>query len=201
MGRLIAPIDHFETARINNTLHGRSIHHYGNREGHNVFKGWTTWLNNGHVGVGDALDVAGQGWRTPVVAVCDGVQSVFRNDMTKLEVIYLEGDGVVAVYAHINARFEGEGKRWERGDTIGVVRGDLTAPHVHFELWLDGRAVTAPTPEELRAEMLSLFAGDDTTPVKLVTWGTEDVIATVSMVPGGDHIADQGKLYVTDTEV
>ncbi len=41
----------------------------------------------------------------------------------------------------------------------------------------------------------------ETTPVKIITHGTSDVIATVQMVPGGDHIADQGKLYVTDTEV
>jgi murein DD-endopeptidase MepM/ murein hydrolase activator NlpD len=156
--RLVPPIEGFATETINTTLHGRSVYRSQDVPGHNVFKGWETWANNGHVGVGDGLDVEGVGWRTPVVAVCDGVQTVFRNDMTKLEVVYIEGDGVVAVYAHINAAYEGTGKRWKQGETIGVLRGDLNWPHVHFELWLDGKAVSDPTPEGLRAKMLGLFA-------------------------------------------
>ncbi len=198
MTGLIAPIERFGTARINNTLHGRSVYRDENVSGHNVFKGWTEWAQNGHVGVGAGLDVMGQGRRTPVVAICDCTQTRFRNDMTKLEVLYIEAPGVVAVYAHINARFEGTGKRWKQGETIGVVRGDLNDPHLHFELWLDGRSIASPTPEELRARMLAEFGVTETTPVKVITHGTEDVVAEYSMVEDGNHIDDQGKLYVTE---
>ena len=158
MSRLIAPIANFATATINNTLHGRTVYRSEDVPAHNVFKGWSTWLTNGHRGVGDGLDIGGQGWRTPVVAVCDGVQSYFANDMTKLEVLYLEGDGIVAVYAHVNAVFEGTGKRWRQGETIGVLRGDLNWAHLHWELWVDGAVIAAQTPEALRAKMLGLFA-------------------------------------------
>lgn len=154
---LVAPIADFATARINNTLHGRSVYHHANWSGHNVFKGWETWKYNGNVGVGAALDIFGAGWREPVVAVCDGVQTVWRNDTSKLEVIYIEAPGVVAVYAHINARYEGTGVRVKQGETLGVVRGDLHWPHLHFELWLGGTSVSAPTPEGLRAAMLAEF--------------------------------------------
>lgn len=154
---LIEPIADFATARINQSLHGRSVHHSKNWSGHNVYKGWETWKHNGNVGVGAALDVEGAGWRTPVVAVCDGVQTVWHNDTSKLEVIYIEGDGVIAVYAHINARYEGTGIRVQQGETLGVVRGDLNWPHLHFELWVDGFVVSAPTPDLLRVAMLAEF--------------------------------------------
>jgi len=200
MPKLVAPIERFATARVNRTLHGRSVYRDSNVPGHNVFRGWSTWAQNGHTGVGAGLDIMGQGWRTPVVAICDCTQTLWRNDATKLEVIYIEAPGVVAVYAHINARHEGTGKRWRKGETIGVVRGDLGDPHLHFELWLDGKAVAAPSPEKLRALMLAEFGAAETTPVQVITHGTDDVIAEYSMVENGNHIADQGKLYVADTE-
>lgn len=158
MPRLIPPIADFDAQSINSTLHGRSVYRSEDVPGHNVFCGWDRWRTNGHRGVGDALDIAGQGWRTPIVAVCDGVQTIFHNDTTKLEVVYLEGNGIVAVYAHINAAFEGTGKHWRQGETIGVLRGDLSAPHIHFELWIDGKVVADQTPERLRVKMLALFA-------------------------------------------
>ena len=160
MPRLIAPIEKFATAGINNSLHGRSVYRSEDTDGHDVFKGWNTWRTNGHRGIGDALDIAGQGWRTPVVAVCDGVQTVFRNDTTKLEVVYIEGSGITAVYAHINAVYEGTGKHWKQGETIGIVRGDLKWPHLHLELWVDGAVVADQTPERLRAKMLAVFASE-----------------------------------------
>ncbi|HUU23630.1 MAG TPA: hypothetical protein VM389_13945, partial [Phycisphaerae bacterium] len=81
MSRIIAPIADFSTAQINATLHGRSVYRSEDVPGHNVFKGYSTWGANGHRGVGDGLDICGQGWRTPVVAAFDGVQTVFNNDM------------------------------------------------------------------------------------------------------------------------
>lgn len=159
--KLIAPTTDFATARINNTLHGRSVYYSGNRRGHNVFKGWTTWMQNGNRGVGAGLDVGGTGWNTPIVAVCDGTITQWRNDTSKLEVIYLEAPGVVAVYAHINYELEALPATVKQGRRLGVVRGDLNWPHLHFELWLEGRAVAAATPEQLRDLMLTKFAADD----------------------------------------
>lgn len=158
MPKLIAPTTDFATARINRTLHGRSVYHSGNRAGHNVFKGWTTWMQNGNRGVGAGLDVGGVGWDTPILAICDGTITQWRNDMSKLEVIYLEAPGVTAVYAHINYELEVKGKQVRQGQRLGVIRGDLNWPHVHFELWLNGRAVAAPTPGQLRDLMLTKFA-------------------------------------------
>ena len=168
MPRVIAPIENFATAAINTSLHGRSVYRSEDTDGHDVFKGWDTWRTNGHRGIGDALDIGGLGWRTPVVAVCDGVQTVFRNDTSKLEVVYIEGGGVIAVYAHVNARFEATGVAVKQGDVLGVVRGDLSWPHLHFELWVDGAVVAAQTPEALRAKMLGLFAVEAETDVKVI---------------------------------
>jgi len=41
-----------------------------------------------------------------------------------------------------------------------------------------------------------VIGADLTTPVKVVDHGTGALIETLQMVPGGDHIVDQGKLYV-----
>jgi murein DD-endopeptidase MepM/ murein hydrolase activator NlpD len=149
----------------NLTLHGRSVHRAADVPGHNVFKGYTAWANNGHVGVGDAVDLYAEG-RTEVCAIADGVQTRWRNDMTRNEVIYLEGEGWLAVYAHVNAVHEGVNIRVRKGEVIGRVRSDLNRPHLHFELWLGGKAVHAPRSAELRDLMRAKLAltGHEPTP-------------------------------------
>jgi murein DD-endopeptidase MepM/ murein hydrolase activator NlpD len=159
---LIAPMTDFEGRRINNTLHGRSVYRSRDVPGHNVFKGWSTWASNGHKGVGAGLDVGGKGWVDPVLAICDGELYNWRNDTSKLEVVYLRAPGVDAVYAHINFQPERTlPARVKQGESIGVVRGDLNWPHLHFELWLNGKAVAAPTPRQLRDLMMGKFAMTD----------------------------------------
>ena len=165
MRKLIAPIEDFDSARINNTLHGRSVYKSADDQGHNVFKGWSTWQDNGRKGVGAGLDVGGKGWKTPIMAICDGMITRWVNDMKKLEVIYFEAPGVVAVYAHVNYTPElPVGTYVKQGQPLGVVRGDLNWPHLHFELWLNRRAVAAPSPIQLRALMLTKFAAEHGVP-------------------------------------
>ena len=47
-----------------------------------------------------------------------------------------------------------------------------------------------------------LPGGVETTLVKLVVYGTEppEVVAVVRMVAGGDHVSDQGKIYIEERE-
>jgi murein DD-endopeptidase MepM/ murein hydrolase activator NlpD len=154
--KLRVPIDGFNSSRINQTLHGRSVYRPEDVPGHNVFKGYTL------SGSGDALDIAGTGWKSPVYAVCDGAITRWQFDTQRLEVIYFEGveDGksVVAVYAHINRDESIKlGARVPKGTKLGVIRGDLSDPHLHFELWVDGASVSAPSPTTLRGKMMKLM--------------------------------------------
>lgn len=142
-------------SHYNNTLHGRSIHRCEDVAGHNVFKGWRTWLDTGKC-VGDALDSYCPPY-TPVYAMHDGTQTVWRNDTEKAEVIYIQQGPVTTVYAHINARYEGVGIPIERGQQVGVVRWDLRNPHLHLEVWENPRhAIAALRPAELAAKLMEL---------------------------------------------
>jgi len=154
--KLHEPISGFAGRRINQTLHGRSVYRKTDVPGHNVFKGYN------HPGTGDALDLAGDGWTTPVVAVCDGAITRWQFDTDRKEVIYFEGvednRQILAVYAHIDRNESIKlGARVAKGTQLGVLRGDLNDPHLHFELWVGvtGLAVAGPTPEALRRNMLA----------------------------------------------
>lgn len=159
MIRFVPPIERFATARINESLHGRSVHRPSDVPGHNVFKGYN------HPGTGDALDLFAPAG-TPVAAICDGAVTLWSNDTEKREVVYLEAPGVVAVYAHIDylPRPERIPRPVIRGEMIGLVRGDLSDPHLHFELWRDGVALSAPTPSALRLRHLGAPAQDPDAP-------------------------------------
>jgi murein DD-endopeptidase MepM/ murein hydrolase activator NlpD len=174
--KLHVPIDGFDSSRINQTLHGRSVYRTEDVTGHNVFKGYNT------PGEGDALDIAGTGWKSPVYAVCDGAITRWQFDAKRLEVIYFEGisdgDYITAVYAHIN---RDESIKLSapvpRGTKLGVVRGDLSDPHLHFELWVNGMSVAAPRPEALRDKMVALMDmgnGGAGTPDEPSPWAKED---------------------------
>ena len=182
MSRFVEPIRPMRSLRLNATLHGRSVHRPGDVPGHNVFKGYT------RPGSGDALDFFAPAG-AEVVALADGVQTAWRNDATRHEVLYLEGDGWLAVYAHVNAIHERTGVRVRRGEPVGRLRGDLRDPHLHFELWLDGRAVHAPTPGALRQRMLGRLglAGEDAP--------EPDDACLIVAKPAGDQPSLDGLLY------
>lgn len=151
--------------RYNVTLHGRSIYRPYDIPGHNVFKGYTTWARTGKA-VGDALDCFAPAW-TPVYAMHNGVQTVWRNDTTKREVIYIEGGGVTTVYAHIDAAYEGTGIQIRAGQMIGRIRGDLNDPHLHLEVWVDGKAIAAPSSGELARKLAEMMQGQSSNEDKI----------------------------------
>jgi len=55
--------------------------------------------------------------------------------------------GFLSVYAHLSAMSVAEGEDVDTGQRIGLsgATGDVTAPHLHFEVWRWGRSVD-PVP-------------------------------------------------------
>lgn len=101
-----------------------------------------------------ALDIA-NARGTPIRAVADGVVAMVgwepwrRRDPAWLVVIN-HGGGLRTMYAHMRGKdLEGirEGARVEQGQLIGLMdsTGRSTGPHVHFVVFLNGRAVN-PRP-------------------------------------------------------
>lgn len=136
--------------RLNRTLHGRTRYRKQDVPGHNCYRGYNT------PGWGDGIDwFAAEG--TTVRAIEDCVQERHSGDATKKEVVYLRGEHTVAVYAHINARYGGTGHQFKAGEPVGRVRGDLSDPHLHFELELDGEPVCGKTPASMHGKLLCVL--------------------------------------------
>lgn len=157
---MVEPIKDFKNRVINATLHGRSVYRHEHVENHNIFKGYTT------PGTGDALDIYAPAG-TAVYALDDCTQTTWSNDTTKKEVIYLTGSNWVAVYAHIDASYEGVGIKIKRGAVVGHLRGDLSNPHLHFELWINGKSISGSTPQILQDKMKQIFQVDNPRIVKI----------------------------------
>lgn len=132
---------------LNRNLHGYSWGHPGFLKSHNVFHGF----KHPRLG-GDALDIYAR-VGTPVMAIADGQVVKYRCRGTKIEHIFLQGDGWVATYAHIHAR-GGTGTRYKQGEVVGILRPLPQGAHLHFELWLGGNAVHAATSRELQRKMI-----------------------------------------------
>jgi murein DD-endopeptidase MepM/ murein hydrolase activator NlpD len=81
---------------------------------------------------------------TPIVAPANGVVS-FRGHQggfgKMLELTH--GEGLVTRYAHLSRYNVSKGQRVKRGEVIGYVgnTGRSTAPHLHYEVHKDGKAV------------------------------------------------------------
>jgi murein DD-endopeptidase MepM/ murein hydrolase activator NlpD len=141
------PISDFRLRRLNSTLHGRSVYRPEDAPGHNVFKGYS------NPGTGDAVDLFGAAKET-VYSIAPGKITRHQFDETMKEVIYFEGDGFIAVYAHINKVSSIPiGKVIAADSVIGYLRGDLNDPHLHFELWVDGKSIRGATSGECRYNM------------------------------------------------
>ena len=149
--QFVLPIYDMRTARLNQTLHGRSSFRTKNVTHHNVFHGYL------HPGIGDALDIyAREG--TPVYAIADGEITFYSgNKAGDLEHIYLEGytngQDWVATYAHIHS-FHSRGAKLKKGQLVGTLRRLKLGSHLHFELWVGGKAIHASTSVLLRKAML-----------------------------------------------
>jgi murein DD-endopeptidase MepM/ murein hydrolase activator NlpD len=80
----------------------------------------------------------------PVLATADGVvaRSGWAGEYGKaIEIVH--GDRYETLYGHLEETLVAEGQRVRRGDRVGRVgsSGRSTAPHLHYEVHVDGRAV------------------------------------------------------------
>jgi murein DD-endopeptidase MepM/ murein hydrolase activator NlpD len=81
---------------------------------------------------------------TKIVAPADGVVSRSgRYSDYGLSIDIAHGHGFVTRYAHMNKALVKPGDRVRRGDVIGLVgsTGRSTGPHLHYEVFVDGRRV------------------------------------------------------------
>lgn len=81
---------------------------------------------------------------TAIQATADGVVSfsAWKNNSGYLVVVE-HGCGFSTIYAHNKINLVKVGQRVNRGDVIGQVgsTGKATGPHVHYEVWKDGKHV------------------------------------------------------------
>ena len=83
---------------------------------------------------------------SPIQATADGVVSHAGWTQKSGYVVVLEhGCGFTTVYAHNKKNMVKVGQTVKRGDIIGYVgsTGKSTGPHVHYEVWKNGRSVDA----------------------------------------------------------
>jgi len=84
--------------------------------------------------------------KTPIRATADGMVSHSGWLEGNGNVVILEhGCGFSTVYAHNSKNTVKVGQKVKRGDIIGYVgsTGKSTGPHVHYEVWKDGKTVDA----------------------------------------------------------
>lgn len=81
---------------------------------------------------------------TPIVAPANGVVSFRGHQGGFGKLVELShGEGLVTRYAHLSRYNVSKGQRVQRGEVIGYVgnTGRSTAPHLHYEVHKDGKAV------------------------------------------------------------
>lgn len=81
---------------------------------------------------------------SPVKATADGIVSFSGWSGGSGNLVVIEhGFGYTTCYAHNKMNAVSIGRRVKRGDTIAYLgsTGDATGPHVHYEVWKNGRAV------------------------------------------------------------
>ncbi len=86
---------------------------------------------------------------TPIVSVTDGV--VLEAGSTSgfgLWVQVQNNDGTIAVYGHVNETIAKAGQHVKAGELIATIgnRGQSTGPHLHFEIWENGKNKIDPQP-------------------------------------------------------
>jgi hypothetical protein len=128
-------------------LHGRSVHRSEDIPGHNIFKGYS------NPGTGDAIDIFSSAGTT-VVAIGDCKFTRHESAGNMKEVMYFEGENWTAVYAHANMWSSLRiGQSLKDGQPVGSLRSDLSDPHLHFELWVDGESINSANSDTCRGYM------------------------------------------------
>lgn len=114
-------------------------------------KGWLTsgYGKRAHPFTGEltqhrGLDIAAS-IGTPIYAPADGVviYSGKKIDFGNIVMIAHYDNGIVTKYAHNSENLVSVGQRVSRGDHIASIglTGKTTGPHLHYEVWVNGRAV------------------------------------------------------------
>jgi murein DD-endopeptidase MepM/ murein hydrolase activator NlpD len=94
-----------------------------------------------HTGIDISCDA-----RTPIKATADGMVSHSGWIAGSGNVVILEhGFGFSTVYAHNTSNAVKVGQKVKRGEIVGYVgsTGKSTGPHVHYEVWKNGKTVDA----------------------------------------------------------
>jgi murein DD-endopeptidase MepM/ murein hydrolase activator NlpD len=81
---------------------------------------------------------------TPIRAVADGIVSFSGGSGIKGNLVAIEhGCGFTTFYAHNRVNIVRVGEKLRRGEIIAYVgsTGNATGPHVHYEVWKDGKPV------------------------------------------------------------
>jgi murein DD-endopeptidase MepM/ murein hydrolase activator NlpD len=104
-------------------------------------------------GVGDALDIfVPRG--TGVRAMHGGWITRIAEPTGRLGCVYVEDHGLGSVYAHLHVAADLRLGAWvKEGTWLGWVGWILKDPHLHLELWIDGKAVSARSSAELAKKM------------------------------------------------
>jgi murein DD-endopeptidase MepM/ murein hydrolase activator NlpD len=104
-------------------------------------------------GTGDAVDFFGPKGE-PVYAAHDGTIRRIADPGGKLSCLYINGNHVLTVYAHVSIKPGLRlGSLVKEGQVIGWIGKRLRDPHLHFECWLNGKALTGRTPGEVARKM------------------------------------------------
>lgn len=137
--------------KYNNSLHGRSVYRPKDVYHHNVILGYSK------PGIGDAVDIflpAG----TEVYAMHDGRINRIADRGGRLSCIYIAGKGITTVYAHLHIRERITlGMQVHEGELIGWIGRILTNPHLHLEVWKDGKSISAKSGTALAVKISKLF--------------------------------------------
>jgi murein DD-endopeptidase MepM/ murein hydrolase activator NlpD len=107
---------------------------------------------------------------TPVYAAGNGtVSKAGPNGSYGNYVRIKHANGYETAYAHLNGFAKGvkSGRKVKQGEVIGYVgtTGRSTGPHLHYEVWVDGKAVNAmtlklPTGRTLEGDQLAAFLAE-----------------------------------------
>ena len=92
-----------------------------------------------HTGVDISLSLG-----TPLHATADGVVSFADRSGGNGNIVVLEhGHGYSTVYAHNTKNLVHSGQTVKRGDVIAYSgsTGISTGPHLHYEVWINGKSI------------------------------------------------------------
>ncbi|MEN6370946.1 MAG: M23 family metallopeptidase [Armatimonadota bacterium] len=140
--------------RYNRTLHGRSVHRKTDVPGHNVCIGYS------RPGTGDGLDIFCPA-STEVYAMHDGVVQIIKDRNGRLSYVYIRNGRTFTVYAHIYVKASLQvGSTVKAGELIGWVNKILKDPHLHLEVWPDGKILHDSKPAGLAKKIQELIANN-----------------------------------------